>query len=277
MIKHLISVCLDMFDGAASATASGDASGTADGAQGDSKASATGSTRRGRSGEFANVRFGTQPEEDSTPAAGEKKQTDVSVTSNTLDERRAAYSQFLKDNKDLDDERQQQLFNRRFKDYKSLQDSVSKSQPVIDMLMQRYKIADGDIAKLTAAIEGDDEYWADAAEDAGMTIEQYKKFQKLQRENEALVKEQRSRMGQEQAEMQLRRWQTDADALKAKFPAFDLSTEIADPQFKSLLKAGVPMEQAYKVIHMDSMMSDAVGNASAEALSSSTRFCITKA
>ena len=69
---------------------------------------------------------------------------------------------------------------------------LSQQKPILDMLMQRYKIGDGDLSKLSAAIENDDAYWSEAAEEAGMSVEQYKQFQKLQRENLALRQAQRS-------------------------------------------------------------------------------------
>ena len=266
MFQRYLPVCLKLFDGGAAAGAAGAGAGDAgSGDQGGTQAAVPGSTRRGKSGDYSNVKFGIQPEDTGASDAGKQSKTGTTVTSDTLEARKSAFQQFLADNKDLDDERQQQLFNRRFKDYKGLQDTVSKNQPVIDMLMQRYKITDGDVAKLTEAIENDDAYWSEAAEDAGMTVDQYKKFQKLQRENEALMKEQRQRVGQEQAEQQLRKWQTEADALKAKYPQFDLSAEIQDSQFKALLRSGIPMETAYNAIHMDDVMQSAVGSAAAAA------------
>ena len=44
---------------------------------------------------------------------------------------------------------------------------------VIDMLMQRYGIADGDVQKLMSALESDNAYWNAAAEEAGMDVEQW--------------------------------------------------------------------------------------------------------
>ena len=90
---------------------------------------------------------------------------------------------------------------------------MGQYQPVIDMLMQRYQIGDGDMGKLSQAIENDDAYWSEAAEEAGMSVEQYKQFQKLQRENEALLRQQRQRQNDQRAQQQLhpcqcqwRRW-----------------------------------------------------------------------
>lgn len=224
------------------------------GTQGDAVVQAApGNTRRGKSsGEYANVLFGKQPEQaDGTPAAGEKQEAEVQTTSNTLEERRQSFKDLIKgEYKDLYDEEVQTILKRRLKDEKGLKDQVSKMQPIIDLLNQKYQVEGGDMAKLMEAIEGDEVYWADAAEEAGMTVDQYKKFQKLQRENAQLLREQQVRQGQEAANAQMQAWYQEAEALKATYPSFDLATEAQNPQFVSMLKSGVPVQHAYEVIHL---------------------------
>ena len=224
------------------------------GTQGDAVVQAVpGSTRRGKSsGEYANVLFGKQPEQAAdTPAAGEKQEAEVQTTSNTLEERRQSFKDLIKgEYKDLYDEEVQTILKRRLKDEKGLKDQVSKMQPIIDLLNQKYQVEGGDMAKLMEAVESDEVYWADAAEEAGMTVEQYKKFQKLQRENAQLLREQQVRQGQEAANAQMQAWYQEAEALKATYPSFDLATEAQNPQFVSMLKSGVPVQHAYEVIHL---------------------------
>ena len=215
---------------------------------------APGNTRRGKSsGEFANVLYGKQPEQgDGTPAAGEKQEAEVQTTSNTLEERRQSFKDLIKgEYKDLYDEEVQSILKRRLKDEKGLKEQVSQMQPLIDLLNQKYQVEGGDVAKLIEAIEGDEVYWADAAEKAGMTVDQYKKFQKLERENEQLIRAERIRQGQESANRQTQAWIQEAEALKATYPSFNLGAEAQNPQFLSMLQAGVPVQHAYEVIHMD--------------------------
>lgn len=262
----LLRTNLTLFEGGAAAggASAGGTGGDGGAAQGGTNA-APGSARRG-SGDLSNVVYGKQPEDsgNNAPAAGENK-ADVSTTSDTLEARKAAYQQFLTENKDLDDQRIQGIINKRFKEYKTLQETVDKNQSVIDMLNERYGITDGNVDSLRSAIENDDAYWADAADEAGMSISQYKEVMRLKRENAQLVKQQQIRLGKEQAERQVQTWQAEGEALKAKFPGFNLAAEFENPQFKALLRANVPMEQAYKVIHMDALMNDAVGNAASAA------------
>lgn len=256
---------LNLFDGgAAGAAAGGNAAAAApaadvgadDGAKGETKAR-PGNTRRGRSGEYDNVRFGKQADasaddtHETAPAAGEQT-TDVKVTSNTLEEKRKAYRDLVSgEYRDVYTEDTQRIINRRFAEVKGLESQIAQYQPVIDMLMQRYGVADDDVAKLMTAIESDSAYWSAAADEAGMSVEQYKRMQQLERENAALMKQQRQERGRQAMEQQLNRWAEDAESLKKVYPSFNLSAELQNEQFKRMLRAGVPMQHAYEVAHMD--------------------------
>lgn len=269
-IRHLLNIRLNLFDGGA--TAGGEGAGATapggqagDGAKGGFQAS-PGRTRRGTSGEFQNVLFGKQTDpaaagdgagtgdgqQTAPSAAGKGKEGEVTTTSNTLEDKRKAFRELINgEYKDIYTEETQRVINRRFGETKNLEEQVKRSQPIMDMLMQRYKIADGDPAKLQKAIENDDAYWSEAAEEAGLSVEQYKQFQRLQRENAALLNAQRQRQSQQAAEQQLQRWYGEAEQVKGLYPSFDLNAEVKNPQFLSMLRAGVPVQHAYEVIHMD--------------------------
>lgn len=268
-IRHLLDIRLDLFDGGAAA--GGEGAGAAapggqagDGTKGGSQAS-PGHTRRGTSGEFQNVLFGKQEAPaaagDGTGAgvgqqqssdAGSDKDKGVQPTSDTLESKRKAFRDLVNgEYKDIFTEETQRVIDRRFRETKNLEEQVQRSQPILDMLMQRYKIADGDPAKLQAAIENDDAYWSEAAEEAGMSVDQYKQFQRLQRENAVLLNAQRQQRSQQAAQQQLQRWYSEAEQVKGLYPSFDLNAEVKNPQFLSMLKAGVPVQHAYEVVHMD--------------------------
>lgn len=267
-MKHsdiLLDVSLRLFDGEGGAAAPAAGEGAADdGNKGGFQASPA-PTRRGKSGGFQNVLFGKQgdeptaagdepgPEGKAQPsAAGKGKEGDVVTTSNTLEDRRKAFQELVNgEYKDIYTEETQRIIDRRFREARNLEERAAKQQPVIDMLMQRYKIADGDLGKLAAAVENDNAYWSEAAEEAGMSVEQYKQFQRLKRENDALLRAQRMRQNQQAAQQQLQKWYSEGEQVKAVYPDFDLGAESKNPQFISMLKAGVPVQHAYEVIHMD--------------------------
>ena len=249
--------------GGASAGAAAPGEGGASGTQGETKAGSA-ATRRGRTGEYQNVIFGKQakpaaageggdPEgQQQSSDAGSDAKPGVDTTSDTLEARRKAFQDLVHgEYKDIYTEETQRIIDRRFRETRNLEQQVGQYQPVIDMLLQRYQISDGDMGKLSQAIENDDAYWSEAAEEAGMSVEQYKQFQRLQRENRELLRQQRQRQADESVQRQLRQWYGQAEEMRTLYPSFDLGAEVKDPQFLSLLKSGVPVRHAYEVIHMD--------------------------
>lgn len=276
----LLDIDLRLFDGAAGAAPAGGEGGAA---QGDAGATAkaetngrSGGSRRSRSGATNTVVYGIQEdapvaETTPSPAAGENGQavskSGVSTTSNTLEDRRKAFDEMIDgEYKDVFEERFQQAFNRRFKESKGMEQTIANQKPIMDMLMQKYKIADGDVAKLQKAIEQDDTYWEQAAEEAGLSIPQFKEMQKLQRDSEELNRIRRQQQGEQQAQQQLAKWYQEAEAVKAKYPSFDFRTECQNRDFLGLLKAGVGVENAYRTLHMDEI-NEATARAAAQTAS----------
>lgn len=254
--KFLLNVCLNLFDGGAGADGG---QGGETGNQGDTQASSA-PTRRGKSGEYDNVRFGKRADDSGTNGAGDTGTSDagrekkgVEPTSNTLEERRKAFRDLVngEEYKDIYTEETQRIIDRRFRETKQLEQQVGQYQPIMDMLLQRYGIRDGDMAKLSEAIENDDVYWEEAAEEAGLSVEQYKQFQRMERENAALREAQKRAFGEQAAKAQMQQWFSDAERVLGIYPDFDLNAESQNPQFLSMLKAGVPVQHAYEVIHMD--------------------------
>lgn len=270
-LKDLTYMDLRLFDGTAGAGAGTADSGSDAGSQ-TSSANASG-PKRGGSGEFDNVVFGKQDrvesnlqtqKTDTSSDAGENKASDVKDTSiNTLEDRRKAYRKLVEgEYKDIYTEDTQRIINKRFG---GLEQKISQTKPVIDMLMERYKIADGDIQKLTAAVENDDTYWAQAADEAGMAVDQFKQMQKLRRENAALLENQRRQQNKQAAETQLQKWYAEAQTVRETYPDFDLSMETRNPQFLAMLRSGVPVRHAYEVIHMDDIKTTLAQNAAKQA------------
>lgn len=248
----LLAIKLDLFEGGAAA--GGDGAGAGDGgAQGETQA-VPGSTRRGKSGEFANVIFGKQPADTTQtaqPPAAEGKQ-DVTVTSNTREDKRKAYQDLINgEYKEFYTEDTQKMINRRFKETKTLQTQIDQYQPVIDMLAQRYKITDGDVNKIMAAMDADDSYWDARAEELGMSRDAARKYEKALAESKQLKAIRQRQQGEAQAQAQLAKWYQEAEAMKGAYPDFDLIAETKEPRFLSMLKSGVPVQTAYEVMHLN--------------------------
>ena len=229
-----------------------------------------GGSRRAKTGAYDNVVFGKQDAAGDTAVSSDAGNTaeangnksGVTTTSDTLEARRKAFEDMIGgEYKDLYAEKFQEAFNRRFKEVKGMEQSLSDQKPILDMLLQRYNIADGDMKKLLSAIEEDNSYWEEAAEKEGLTVEQYKAMNKLQRENAELQKMRQRQQGEQQAQAQLAKWMQEAEGMKDMYPGFDLRTEIQNRDFQGLLKSGIPVQKAYELIHMEEIKQAAARSA----------------
>lgn len=239
----------------------GAAAGGEAGAQGEAAqpAAVPGSTRRGKSGDLSNVLYGS--EADSIAPAAEEKKPEVKTTSNTLDDKRKAFREMINgDYKDIYTEEFQNAFNRRFPDYKNLQQQVENARPILDKLSARYNILDGDLSKLAKAIDEDNSYWAAAAEEAGMPEDVYREYSQMRQQNAELLRFQEQQQAMAAANETMQRWFQEADLVKAKFPQFDFNKELENPEFVRQLRHGTPIEHAYKMLHFDELMSNAMQN-----------------
>ena len=263
-IKKLLKVDLQLFNDGGATGADGSAVATEGAPKTESKPS--GGSRRSKSGEYDNVVFGKQEGTTSTDTnepsldtegnptgAGE---TDVKITSNTLEERRKAFNDLINgEYKDLYQENFQQVFDRRFKQVKGMEADLAAQKPILDMLMSRYGVED--VTDLQKALTEDTEYWERVAEERGMTVEQYHAMQRIEQENAELKRERERQIGQAQFQQQIDNWYKQAEAVKEIYPSFDFKTEVQNPEFLSLLRHGNSVEHAYKVLHFDELTQNA--------------------
>ena len=261
VVRKLFAVDLQLFNDGGTAGAEGSTS-TADAPKTENIPS--GSSRRSKSGEFDNVVFGKQEgttseettslDTEGTPTGAGK--TDVSTTSNTLEERKKAFNDLINgEYKDLYQENFQQVFDRRFKQVKGMEADLAAQKPILDKLMARYGVQD--VAQLDKALTEDTEYWERVAEERGMTVEQYHAMQRLERENEELRAIRQRQIGQQQAQQQIDKWYQEAEKVKEIYPSFNFKTEAQNPEFLSLLRSGNTVEHAYKVLHFDELTQNA--------------------
>lgn len=262
----LMPIDLQLFNGAAGGATAGGATSTAgDG----SAAGGTGTNlpkaenRRGgsrrNSGALSNVVYGIQDADTnsaSNPVAGGNAEgngkSGITTTSDAKEAKAQAFKELIEgEYKEEYTNMFQQAFNRRFKDVKVMESTITNQKPIMDLLAQRYKVTDGDPAKLLAAIENDSAYWEEAAEEAGLSVEQYKQVQKLQRENEQFRMMQKRQQADEMAKQKFNEWVADGDKLKATYPSFDLETECKNKDFVDLLRAGLSVQKAYELVHIE--------------------------
>ena len=144
----------------------------------------------------------------------------------------------------------QEVFNKRFKDYKSMEGRVKAGDQVMQMLATKYGIEDASDIKSIL--------YAERAEANGRTIDEQRNWDNLERENREFREAQKQAERREQIDRQMAEWDKQSANLKALFPSFDLDTELRNPDFESALRSGLSMERAFYAVHGDEIVSGAM-------------------
>ena len=252
------------------------------------------SRRRSKAGVYDNVKFGKQPTAEgagtdnsvASSVAGKGESGTAKSAENTgaeeqkateapksREERRRAYDEFIKgEGKEFYAEDTQKIVSKRVNDLKVMEEKMGKLQPFVDALSDKYNLSADDLEGLMKAIQSDRDFFSEAAAEAGMdNPETYRKFREAQRKTKAMEDAQKAQKAAEEAarrqnfvQQKMQAWQTEAEGVKAKYPGFNFEADSANPQFMSMLRAGVSIEAAYRALHHDEIVAGAVDNARAQ-------------
>ena len=191
----------------------------------------------------------------------------------TREERRKAYDTYINgEGKEFFVEDTKDIVSKRVKGEKELKAQVDKLNPFVEAIADKYNLDPSDLDGLMNAIQGDRDFFAEAAAEAGMdSPETYRKFKESERKAKAYEAEQK-RVEDERVETErqnfanakLAEWQKEAEAVKAMHPNFDFATESQDKQFMQMLRVGVSVEAAYQAKHHSEILRKAVDDAKAE-------------
>lgn len=238
----LLDLHINLFDGAAAAPSAGGDAGPA-GTDGSPV-----NSQQGNSGGTQKVIYGKQPTDGSPSDAGKESKSDDPK------EKARRYRELMDGEfRDLYTQDTQRIINQRFRETRTLQETLDAQSPIMQMLADRYGVEDP--AELAQALERDNHIWEQQADEAGMSVDQYRKFKQMERENAAMRRAQEVAVNRERASRQVQTWVKDAENVQKDYPQFDLKAETENPQFIRLLQSGIDMKHAYEVMHMDEIMS----------------------
>ena len=145
----------------------------------------------------------------------------------------------------------QSAIQDRFKNQKNAADELEKLQPMLTALEKLHGINEGDTDTLIKTILDDDSLYEEAADEEGMTVENYKKFQQVLAENERLKRQEQETQERIAFKQHFNGLMAQAEELKKTYPDFDLLEELKDPTFRRLTgpNSGLTVEAAYYAIH----------------------------
>lgn len=222
---ELLDMELELFDG-------GEAAGGSDtetSAQGGTQA-ASAATRQGETGDPAEV---MEPS-DAAATGGQDSGSDAGSEpkKESPKERQARYRALVSGEfKDLFTADTQRIIDQRFKETRSLRETVEAQRPVLERLMSRYGVQDGDVRALAAALEDEE------------------------RERQAFLAAQAQRA---------EGWRQEAEETRTVYPEFDLARESEEPYFAAMLQTGIPVKLAYEVMHLEAIKTQVARQAAEE-------------
>ena len=173
--------------------------------------------------------------------------------------------------KDAFNERVQKIVQARLKGTEETAKKLEGLTPVLDLLSRKYGVDASDVDALKSAVESDDSYFEQESLDTGIPVDQLRRIHAIEQENAALKAAQEQSTQQAEAQQRIAAWMSQAEQVKSIYPAFDLDTEIVNPQFQTLLRTlesnGFPnaMQVAFETIHRDQIQPAAMQYAAKKA------------
>lgn len=205
-------------------------------------------TKGAKSNPLANVVYGKQKE--SAPAA--EVQKDAAPKEEPKVDLDAEFEELIKGKyKDQYGKRVQNTVQQRLKGAKETEDRLTAMNPLMDLLSARYGVKADDTEGLIKALEGDDAFFEQAAQEHNMEAKEYREMLQLKGENNRWRTQQEKQFQQEQVNKQYAAWEQQAEEARKLYPNLDLNVESQNPQFRSLLMSGIDVKTAYKVLHDD--------------------------
>ena len=163
------------------------------------------------------------------------------------------------------DARVQKTIQARMRGAKANEERLAKTEPLLQMLGQKYSVDPGDVDGLMAALDNDEQMWQAEAADKGMSVENLKALRTAERENAMLKRQQELNQREAAARETYTKWVAQAEQAKQKFPGLDLESCLEDAQFVSILQSGVDVESAYWARYHDDIMQAGMEKATTEA------------
>lgn len=146
----------------------------------------------------------------------------------------------------------------RMKENKEQEENRNKQMQVIQKIAQVYGKDADDIDGINAAIDADDNFYSQAAMDAGMSVEAFKELNQIRAENAVYKKAHDEQIQRAEAEKTYNRWLSESEQVKELYPGFDLNAEIQNPVFAGLLRNGFPVLNAFQAAHIDDIVPQAM-------------------
>lgn len=154
----------------------------------------------------------------------------------------------------------------RLKKYKGVEDDNAKYKGILETVALKYGVdtnADNFLEVLSQKIDEDDSYYENYAVEHDTSTEEARRIVTMERKAARYDEEQEQRENQERVRQQIMVLRQNAEKTKARFPGFDLDTEMQDDRFRRLCAAtNGDTTAAYMACHGNEIINSSVQIAS---------------
>ena len=143
---------------------------------------------------------------------------------------------------------------------KRQQGIIDSLTPVMELMGKRYGVDTSDINNidydaLSQKIIDDNAFYEEEALAKGMDVDAYKQMVKMERDNARLRRQQQEAEVRSANDRKYQALLGQVNETKAIYPSFNFDAEMENPAFQRMVwNAGVPVRNAYEVIHQKEIM-----------------------
>ena len=184
-------------------------------------------------------------QEDAAPA--DQKDSQQEAQSNP----RMSWDEIVKDpeyNQEL-----QKLIKARLRESGAYKEAMEALSPALDLLSRQYGIDPGtkDYKALAQKITDDNHYYENKALETGDSVETVKKLEQQEIELNRFRRQEAQNLEAQKNIRHIESLERQGEAMKAKFPGFDLRKELQNPVFARMTApdSGLTVEDAYYAVH----------------------------
>ena len=146
----------------------------------------------------------------------------------------------------------------RLRGAKGAEEAMGKLMPALELLARKHgqDPAKMDYDALAKAISNDESYYEDKALEMGVDIETAKKIDQQERDTARQQRLEEQTIQQQKIQQHIQKLEQQGEAMKAKFPGFDLRKEMQNPAFMRMTSpnVGISVEDAYFAVHRNEIM-----------------------
>ena len=147
----------------------------------------------------------------------------------------------------------QKLIKARLRESGAYKDAMEALDPALELLARQYGIDLGkkDYKALAQKITDDDHYYETKAMETGDSVETVKKLEQQEAELNRFRRQEAMNLEEQKINRHFASLERQGEALKAKFPGFDLRAELQNPVFARMTApdSGLTVEDAYYAVH----------------------------